>query len=49
MYCHIQQSKKNSIAREMKNYLNSKIESDFKLEKLCDFVHKSESQVIKIY
>ena len=33
----------------MKNYLNSKIESDFKLEKLCDFVHKSESQVIKIY
>ena len=38
-----------STAVEIKNYLNTKIEFNFKIADLCKFVNKSESQVIKIF
>ena len=40
---------RNSLAAEIKNYLNTKIESDFQIKDLCIFIHKSESQVIKVF
>lgn len=40
---------RKSTAVEIKNYLNTKIELNFKIADLCKFVNKSESQVIKIF
>ena len=37
------------IAKDMKNFLNTKITSDFSIKELCQFVSKSESQTIKIF
>lgn len=49
MHLHIQGTARNSLAAEIKNYLNTKIESDFQIKDLCIFIHKSESQVIKVF
>lgn len=37
------------IAKDMKNFLNSRITSSFTIKELCDFVSKSESQTINIF
>ena len=40
---------RKGLAIEIKNYLNTKIDLNFKIADLCRYINKSESQVIKIF
>lgn len=50
MYLSVNSSKYvPQIAKDMKNYLNTKITSSFSIKELCEYVSKSESQTINIF
>jgi len=50
MHCHcLADDLGASIANRMRDFSNTKTESDFRMEELCDYIGKSESQTIKIF
>ncbi len=49
MHISLKTDEKNAFAIEMKKFINTRIESDFKIKDLCEHMHKSESQVTKIF
>lgn len=50
MHNHLKtESKVTSVAQEMKDFLNSQLETPFKMQDLCKYISKSESQTIKIF
>jgi len=49
MHSSLETKTESSIARKMKDFLNTQITGKFKIDALCDFVSKSESQTIRIF